>query len=144
MAEEIVTRLSEDWPIFSLLTILLVKAFQSQLAFLVPEAVKNYFQLTKDKQEHRQETERSTLDFEQLKQLSQLSSLSFTEEQLTQLTAETQTQLNESNSFIRQLVNQKLDIVIEILTNLRGVQFELKDTQAFILNEMKRDKEEAG
>jgi hypothetical protein len=136
--EDILSRLSQDWPVFSLLAILLIKAFQSQLAFLVPEAIRNYFSLAKDKQEHVQETEKSILEFERLKQLSQLSSLSFTEEQLTQLTAETQTQLNEANSFIRQLVNQKLDIVIELLTALRGVQSEIKDTQIFILDEMRK------
>jgi hypothetical protein len=136
--EDILSRLSQDWPVFSLLAILLIKAFQSQLAFLVPEAIRNYFTLAKDKQEHVQETEKSILEFERLKQLSQLSSLSFTEEQLTQLTAETQTQLNEANSFIRQLVNQKLDIVIELLTALRGVQSEIKDTQIFILDEMRK------
>jgi hypothetical protein len=141
MVEEILGRLSQDWPIFSLLAVLLIKAFQSQLSFLVPEAVKNYFQMSRDRQEHVQETEKSILEFERLKELSQLSSLSFTEEQLTQLTAETQTQLNEANSFIRQLVSQKLDIVIELLTKLRGVQYEIKDIQSFILEEIKRIEE---
>lgn len=139
--ESVLARLSEDWPLFSLLAILLIKAFQSQLAFLVPAAIKNFFQMSRDRQEHEQETEKSVLEFERLKELSQLSSLSFTEEQLTQLTAETQTQLNEANSFIRQLVSQKLDIVIELLTTLRGTQSEMNDTQSFILDEIKKGKQ---
>lgn len=137
--DDILVRLSEDWPIFSLLIILLVKAFQSQLGALVPDALKNYWKMSADRQEHSQDTEKSTFDFERLKTLSQLSSLSFTEEQLTQMTAETQVQLNEANTFIRQLVSQKLDIIIEMVTTLRGTQGEIKEIQTFILAEVRGD-----
>lgn len=137
--DDILLRISKDWPIFSLLIILLVKAFQSQLGALIPAALKNYWKLSADRQEHSQDTEKSGLQFERLKELSQLSSLSFTEEQLTQMTAETQVQLNEANSFIRQLVSQKLDIIIEMITSLRGTQSEIKDIQAFILAEIRED-----
>ncbi len=140
--DEILVRLSEDWPIFSLLIILLVKAFQSQLGVLIPVALKNYWKMSKDRQEHSQDTEKSVLQFERLKELSQLSSLSFTEEQLTQMTAETQIQLNEANSFIRQLVSQKLDIIIEMVTTLRSTQGEIKEIQTFILAEIRSDDEE--
>ncbi len=83
--DDILLRLSEDWPIFSLLIILLA---------------------------------------------------------LTQMTAETQVQLNEANTFIRQLVSQKLDIIIEMITSLRGTQGEIKDIQTFILAEMRGDNED--
>lgn len=135
--DDIVTRLSEDWPIFSLLVILLAKVFQAQLGALIPAALKNYWKMSADRQEHSQDTEKSVLQFDRLKELSQLSSLSFTEEQLTQMTAETQIQLNEANTFIRQLVSQKLDIIIEMITSLRGAQSEIKDIQAFILAEIR-------
>ena len=135
--DDILVRLSEDWPIFSLLIILLAKVFQSQLGALIPDAFKNYWKLSADRQEHSQDTEKTGLQFERLKELSQLSSLSFTEEQLTQMTAETQVQLNEANSFIRQLVSQKLDIIIEMITSLRGTQSEIKDIQSFILAEIR-------
>lgn len=135
--DDIVTRLSEDWPIFSLLVILLAKVFQAQLGALIPAALKNYWKMSADRQEHPQDTEKSVLQFDRLKELSQLSSLSFTEEQLTQMTAETQIQLNEANTFIRQLVSQKLDIIIEMITSLRGAQSEIKDIQAFILAEIR-------
>ncbi len=55
------------------------------------------------------------------------------------MTAETQVQLNEANTFIRQLVSQKLDIIIEMITSLRGTQSEIKDIQAFILAEIRED-----
>lgn len=135
-------RLSEDWPIFSLLILLLVKVFQAQLASLIPDTLKNYWKMSADRQEHTQDTEKSVLQLERLKELSQLSSLSFTEEQLTQMTAETQVQLNEANSFIRQLVSQKLDIIIELVTTLRGTQGEIKEIQTFILAEVRGDNEE--
>jgi len=140
--DDILVRLSEDWPIFSLLIFLLVKAFQTQLAALIPTALKNYWKLSADRQEHSQDTEKSVLQFKRLKELSHLSSLSFTEEQLTQMTAETQLQLNEANSFIRQLVSQKLDIIIELITSLRGTQGEIKEIQTFILAEIRSDDEE--
>ncbi len=98
--------------------------------------------MSKDRQEHSQDTEKSGLQFERLKTLSHLSSLSFTEEQLTQMTAETQVQLNEANTFIRQLVNQKLDIIIEMITSLRGTQSEIKDIQIFILAEIRSSDDE--
>lgn len=135
--DDILLRLSEDWPIFSLLIILLAKVFQAQLGALIPAALKNYWRMSADRQEHTQDTEKSGLQFERLKELSQLSSLSFTEEQLTQMTAETQIQLNEANTFIRQLVSQKLDILIEMATTLRGTQGEIKEIQTFILAEIR-------
>ncbi len=137
--DDILLRISEDWPIFSLLIILLAKVFQAQLGALIPAALKNYWKMSVDRQEHEQDTEKSVFQFERLKELSQLSSLSFTEEQLTQMTAETQVQLNEANSFIRQLVSQKLDIIIEMVTTLRSTQGEIKDIQAFILAEVRGD-----
>ncbi len=142
--DDIVTRLSEDWPIFSLLIILLAKVFQAQLGALIPAALKNYWKMSADRQEHTQDTEKSGLQFERLKTLSQLSSLSFTEEQLTQMTAETQVQLNEANTFIRQLVSQKLDILIEMATTLRGTQGEIKEIQTFILAEIRGDNDGNG
>jgi hypothetical protein len=125
--DEIINRLADQWPEMTLLAIILIKLFQSQLAVFVPQVVKDFFSnraaLKKDQQEHEQSIRRSEANLARLKEMSQLSSLSFTEEQLTQLTAETQVQLNEANSFIRQLASEKLDIIIEkldmILAELR-------------------------
>ncbi len=140
--DDILLRISEDWPIFSVLIFLLANVFKTQLGALIPSAFKNYWKMSKDRQEHSQDTEKSVLQFKRLKELSQLSSLSFTEEQLTQMTAETQVQLNEANSFIRQLVSQKLDIIIEMITSLRGTQGEIKEIQTFILSEIRSDDED--
>ena len=115
------------------LVVAMIKIFQPQLAVFVPQVVKDYFsskaKLKADQQEHEQELRQAESNLARLKEMSQLSSLSFTEEQLTQLTAETQVQLNEANSFIRQLVSEKLDMILErqglILTELRRL-IELK------------------
>lgn len=123
--------MAEDWPIFTLLTIILVKLFQSQIVSFLPDTIKNHFdnraELKKDQQEHEQAKQLAEMNLLKLREMSQLSSLSFTEEQITQLTAETQTQLNEANSFIRQSVSDKLDILIE--------------GQQFILREMRERRE---
>lgn len=115
------------------LVVAMIKIFQPQLAVFVPQVVKDYFsskaKLKADQQEHEQELRQAEWNLTRLEEMSRLASLSFTEEQLTQLTAETQIQLNEANSFIRQLVSEKLDIIIEkqnmILIELRRL-IELK------------------
>jgi hypothetical protein len=93
----------EDWPIFAALLVLLIKAFQSQLVSFLPGTLQKHFdtraKLKVDQQEHEQEKQRAEMNLLKLREMSQLSSLSFTEEQITQLTAETQTQLQEANSF---------------------------------------------
>lgn len=142
--EEIIARLSEDWPIFSVLIFLLIRAFRSQLAFLVPEAVKNHFQLTRDKQEHAQEIERAARELAKFKELADLSASNFVEEQVTQFTAETQVQLNEANSFVRQIVSNKLDMINERLLSLRENIQQIKEIQSFILQEIKREATKAG
>lgn len=144
MIEEIWERFSEDWPTFSLLAILFIKAFQSQLAFLVPETVKNYFQLTKDKQEHAQEIERAARELAKFKELADLSASNFVEEQVTQFTAETQVQLNEANSFVRQIVSTKLDMINERLISLRENIQQIKEIQSFILQEIRKGDDTAG
>jgi hypothetical protein len=100
-----------------LFALILVKLFQSQIVSFLPDTLKKHFdtreQLKLDQQEHEQAKQLAEMNLLKLREMSQLSSLSFTEEQITQLTAETQTQLQEANSFIRQSVSDKLDILIE-------------------------------
>jgi hypothetical protein len=139
--------LAEDWPIFSLLTIIIVRLFQSQLAAFLPKALQDHFsnkaRLEADQQEHEQTVRQAEMNLVKLKELSQLSSLSFTEEQLTQLTAETQVQLNEANSFVRGIISDKLDILLERIVGLKDAIGQVKDIQHFILQEMKRDGEKS-
>jgi len=132
--DEILKKLYEQGPEVALLAIILIKLFESQLAIFVPQAVKDYFaeraKLKADQQEHEQSIRQSKANLDRLKEMSQLSSLSFTEEQLTQMASETQTQLVEANTFIRQLVNDKLDIILEkqnrILEKLSLLLIELR------------------
>jgi hypothetical protein len=115
--DQILAKVAEDWPVFSLGAIILISIFRSQLFSFLPKTLQDHFKnkarLRADQQEHEQLERLEQFNLTKLKALSQLSSLSFTEEQLTQLTAETQVQLNEANTFIRQLVSDKLDIIIE-------------------------------
>lgn len=95
----------------------MIKLFSSQLISFLPDTISKHFdakeKLRQDQQDHEQAKQLAEMNLLKLREMSQLSSLSFTEEQITQLTAETQTQLNEANSFIRQTVSDKLDILIE-------------------------------
>ncbi len=140
--EQVIARLSEDWPTFGVLIVLLINVFRSQLAFLVPEAVKGYFQLTRDKQEHIQQAELAARELAKFKELANLSASNFVEEQVTQFTAETQVQLNEANSFVRQIVSNKLDMISERLVSLRENIQQIKEIQSFILQEIRGNSED--
>lgn len=125
--DEFINMYGDRWPEITFAIIIFAKLFQSQLAIFVPSFIKDHFsnraKLKADQQEHEQSLRQAESNLTRLREMSQLSSLSFTEEQLTQLTAETQVQLNEANSFIRQLVSEKLDMILEkqnmILVELR-------------------------
>ena len=139
--DAIIAKLAEDWPIYTLAAVILIKLFQSELIGFLPKAVQQHFsakaKMLADQQEHQQTIDDAEMNLAKFKQLSQLSSLSFTEEQLTQLTAETQVQLNEANSFVRGIVSDKLDMILEKIGTLKEVMYEVKETQSFILYEIR-------
>jgi hypothetical protein len=144
--EAIIAKLSEDWPVFSMMALILLNLFRSQIGQLLPKTIQDYFgakaKMKADEQEHQQAIAETEMNLAKFKELSQLSSLSFTEEQLTQLTAETQVQLNEANSFVRGIVNSKLDMVLEKINGLKTVLYEIKDIQTFILREINNTTDE--
>jgi hypothetical protein len=125
--DEILKIAAERWPEMSLLAVILIKLFSSQLAVFVPQVVKDYFnnkaRLRADQQEHDQAIRKEQTKFELLEKMSDMSSSRFIEDQLTQMTAETQVQLITANDYIRTEVSQKLDMVLEkqnmILAELR-------------------------
>jgi len=146
--DEILTRVQENWPEYSLLAVILAKLFQSQLASIIPQTIKdtfkNHAKLKEDQQEHDQAVRMEEMNLTKLKQLSQLSSLSFTEEQLTMMTAETQTQLKDANTFAREIVSTKLDMIIERMAALKEVIHQVKEIQAFILKEIRANNSSGG
>jgi hypothetical protein len=73
-----------------------------------------------DHLEHAQAVQDKEIDTHRLDTLIAMGSKTFTEEQLTLMTSETQTQLSEANEFIRKNINQKLDILIQKIDNLQG------------------------
>lgn len=125
--DEILKIAAERWPEMSLLAVILIKLFSSQLAVFVPQAIKDYFNnkamLKADQQEHDQAIRKEQAKLRHLKEMSEMSSSRFIEDQLTQMTAETQVQLIEANNYIRTEVSQKLDMILEkqsmILAELR-------------------------
>ncbi|MHC4195243.1 MAG: hypothetical protein ACYSQZ_04775 [Planctomycetota bacterium] len=99
--------------------------------------------LREDEQEYRQEAARAARELNRMKELADLSSSTFVESQVTQFTAETQVQLNEANSFVRQIVSSKLDMINERLVSLRENINQIKEIQAFILQEIRGNNSEA-
>jgi hypothetical protein len=59
------------------------------------------------------------------------------------MASETQVQLNEANSFVRQIVSSKLDMAIELLIGLRENANQIKEIQSFILQEIRGNNSEA-
>lgn len=76
----------------------------------IPELVGFWKERFTDEQEFRQTEGSKDADIRRLEYLSAMGSRNFTEEQLTQLTSETQTQLAEANEFIRKAVAGDLDL----------------------------------
>lgn len=130
MFEAILERLSQDWPIFTLLSIILIKLFQSQVLTFLPDAISKHFdaqaQLKIDQQDYEQQAALNEARLKQLERMSEMSSSTFVEEQVTQFASEAQTQLVEAHSFIMQTVSTKLDIIIEEQRILIGAIRELK------------------
>jgi flagellar basal body-associated protein FliL len=120
---------------------LLIALFRSQIVAVLPKTAQGYFadrsKLRADQQEYQQEKERAARELHQMKELAGLSASNFAEEQVTQFAAETQVQLNEANSFVRQIVSSKLDIINERLISLRESINQIKEIQSFILQEIR-------
>ena len=139
--DTILAELSGEYPYVVIITILLVAVFRSKIIALLPRAAQNYFadraKLRADEQEYRQEVERAAREIARMKELADLSSSAFVESQVTQFVAETQTQLNEANSFVRQIVSSKLDMINERLVSLRENINQIKEIQSFILQEIR-------
>jgi len=145
--DQIFTELSKEYPYVAIIVILSLALFRSQIIAILPKTVQNYFvdraKLRADEQEYRQEAERAARELNRLKELSDLSTSTFVESQVTQFAAETQVQLNEANSFVRQIVSSKLDMINERLIALRENINQIKEIQSFILQEI-RENDEAG
>ncbi|MHC4635596.1 MAG: hypothetical protein ACYSYU_10390, partial [Planctomycetota bacterium] len=121
-----------------------VVLFRSKILSWMPKSMQDYFtsraRLREDEQEYRQEAARAARELNRMKELADLSSSTFVESQVTQFTAETQVQLNEANSFVRQIVSSKLDMINERLVSLRENINQIKEIQAFILQEIRGNK----
>lgn len=84
----------------------------------------------RDETEHRQELDKQMVKVKQLLELSSVSDRAWKDDQLTQLTAETQDQVREWADFVRNEVSKKLDILIEannlynniVLTEMRDIK----------------------
>lgn len=141
MLDPILAELSKEYPYVGVIIILFVALFRSQIVAILPKTAQGYFadraKLRTDEQEYRQEAERAARELEKFKELAGLSASNFVEEQVTQFTAETQVQLNEANSFVRQIVSSKLDMISERLVSLRENIQQIKEIQSFILQEIR-------
>lgn len=139
--DEILTEIGKEYPYVAAIAILLVVLFRSKILSWMPKSMQDYFtsraRLREDEQEYRQEAARAARELNRMKELADLSSSTFVESQVTQFTAETQVQLNEANSFVRQIVSSKLDMINERLVSLRENINQIKEIQAFILQEIR-------
>lgn len=72
-----------------------------------------------DRRENKQKLLQETMKNESMQLLIAQGSRTFTEEQLTMMTSETQTQLSEANEFIRKDIAEKLDAIIQQLILLK-------------------------
>jgi flagellar basal body-associated protein FliL len=148
MIESILSELGKEYPYVALIALLLIALFRSQIVAILPKTVQGYFsdraKLRADQQEYQQETERAARELHRMKELADLSASNFVEEQVTQFTAETQVQLNEANSFVRQIVSNKLDMINERLIALRESIQQIKEIQSFILREIKSNEKGGG
>lgn len=85
----------------------------------VPGTLSFFRKSYEDRQEHLQELEQKDSDVKRLEYLAAMGSRTFTEEQLTQMTAEAQSQLGEANEFIRKEVWARLDIINQKLGSMK-------------------------
>jgi len=145
--DQILTEIGKEYPYVAVIGILFLALFRSKIVSWMPKSVQDYFssraKLQSDEQEYRQEAERAARELDRIKELADLSSSTFVESQVTQFTAETQVQLNEANSFVRQIVSSKLDMINERLIGLRENINQIKEIQSFILQEIRRNDTEA-
>jgi len=139
--EQILAELGKEYPYVVVIVILLIAVFRSRIIAILPKAAQGYLadraKLRADEQEYRQEVERAAREVKRLKDLAELSTSTFVESQVTQFAAETQVQLNESNSFVRQIVSGKIDMISERLITLGEHINQIKEIQSFILQEMR-------
>ncbi len=76
-------------------------------------------QVELDKLDHSQKIELNKEEIVKLREMWAQQSKSFMEDQLTQMTAESQVQLSAANEFIYREVNRKLDLILMMVQTLR-------------------------
>lgn len=90
-----------------------------KIAGILPEAWQWWTRHRDDLREGEQKLKETETKTEQLERLAAMGSRTFVEDQLTILTSENQTQLNEANEFIRKIVAERLDNVVQVLLLLK-------------------------
>ena len=112
--------LIESYGLASAIAVWVIIGLAQLLKNSIPDLIGFFKKDYEDAREFKQKRVSEDAKIKNLQYLSAMGSRTYTEEQLTMMTAEAQTQLSEANEYIRKGIGDKLDMALQKIDTLES------------------------